>query len=84
MHERGRCSGGCLLADTFGMSAASCSRPPQPAQSLLKVYSLWRAVSGGRRISELTMNAACAPTCRTYTDSNSRAVVFKFGVRLDK
>ena len=73
MHERGRCSGGCLLANgangvsdiegkvakeamsecgqrasfkTFGMSAASCSRPPQPAQSLLA------AVSGGRRISE--------------------------------
>ena len=62
----------------FEGSAASWSRPPQPAQSLLA------AVSGSRRISELTMNAACAPTCRTYTDSNSRAVVFKFGVRLDK
>ena len=23
MHERGRCSGGCLLADAFGVSAAS-------------------------------------------------------------
>jgi hypothetical protein len=30
------------------------------------------------------MNAVCTPTCRTYTDSNSSAVVFKFGVRLDQ
>jgi hypothetical protein len=30
------------------------------------------------------VTTTCAFTCRSYTDSNSSAVVFKFGVRLDK
>lgn len=35
---------------------------------------------GSKRVSKPFLR----PTCRTYTDSNSSAVVFKFGVRLDK
>jgi hypothetical protein len=56
MHERGCCSGGCLLADTFGVSAAFCSRLAQLAQSLLAV------VRGGRRLSEFRRDPAFPTT----------------------